>query len=237
MQTSPELLEDEVGYRQVSPAAVVALALGLSSLVAFVGPAFFLAPAAAIGVALLALGKIRRSGGALTGEGLARLGLALALACMAGALVRGSVRDALMQRQAVETARQWLDLLASGRMKDARELLSADGASALLPPRQMGPPSTDEAAAEAIILDKLRSEPVTHAASEAKGAISLDEATEPIFDGGRAVVGTTFTLGGATGDAHRHVTLQLSRIARYELEGRPWRIDRWNLQGAHANHP
>lgn len=236
MQTTPILHEEDVAYRQVSPTAVVALLLGIASLVAFVGPAFFLVPAAAIGAALLALSKISRSEGVLTGANLARAAMALAVACMAAALVRGSVRDALMERQAVETTQQWLDLLAKGRIKDARQLLSTDGASSLLPSPQMGQPAPSREDAEAIILDALRNDRLTEALVQADGAWGIDEPGPPVFDGGRAIIGLSFTMGDGTKDGHRHGSLQLSRIARYVAEGRPWRVDRWNVESPHAAH-
>ncbi|RIK74312.1 MAG: hypothetical protein DCC67_16720 [Planctomycetota bacterium] len=236
MQTAPETIEEDVAYRQVSPAAVVALVLGVGSLVALVGPAFFLVPVAAVGVALLALGRIRRSGGALAGEGLARLAIALAIACTAAALVRQSVRDNLMQRQAVQTAQEWLDRLAKGRIKDARDLLTGDAASSLLPSREPGQPPPDPADAEQIILDRLRSDPLTRALAAASAAPTLDSAAPPQFEGPRAVVAAVFTVPGAASDDHRHATVQASRLRQYEDQGRPWRIDRWTIEPAHAAH-
>jgi len=137
LQTSPELT-DATRYSQVSPTAVIALLLGLASPLAFIGPLFFLFPAAAVGVGLVALGKIRSSEGALTGQSLARFAMALGVACLAAALVRGSVRDALMQRQAVDFTTRWIGLLADGQIKEASELLSGEGASNLVPPPGQG---------------------------------------------------------------------------------------------------
>lgn len=236
MQTTPLLHEEEVAYRQVSPIAVIALALGVCSLVAFVGPEFLPVPLAAIGAALLALGKIRRSDGALTGEGLARLAIALALAFAAGALVRESVRDTLMQRQAADTARQWLDLLAKGRTKDARELLSPDGSASLLPRREMGQEPLGKDEGEAIILDALRSDALTRTLAEPGREVTLDSAASPVFEGGRAVIGVSFSVGAAGKGDHRHLTLQLNRTATFERDGRPWRVDRWLFEPPHASH-
>jgi hypothetical protein len=236
LETTPVLPEEEAAYRQVSPLAVIALLLGAASLVAFVGPAFYWIPAAAIGAGLLALGKIGRSEGSLAGEGLARLGMALALGCVAAGLVRESVRDSLFQQQAEKTARQWLDALAEGRTKDARELLSADGAASLVPQREPGQEPISKEDGEAIILDALRSDSLTRALGDKGQALTVDEAPPPIVDGGRTVMGLTFTLAKPGGDDHRHLTVQLSRTPHFESEGRPWRIDRWQLEAPHAGH-
>ena len=53
MKPSLEPADDDK-YSQLAPLAVIALLLGIASLLALIGPLFFLVPAAAIGFALLA---------------------------------------------------------------------------------------------------------------------------------------------------------------------------------------
>jgi hypothetical protein len=232
---TPEELEDAAKYSQVSPAAVMALLLGLASPLALVGPLFFFVPAAAIGVAIVALGKIRQSEGALTGTTLARLAMGLALAFTAAALVRASVRDELLKRQAAETGRRWLGLLADGRIEEARSLLSGDGAGGLLPPRSMDQQPRPQEDQEELILEQLRSDALTR--SLAGKEVSLEEVAGLTFDGPKTIVGSSYLIGEAGAAARRRVQLQLVRLTFYEQEGKPWRVDRWSTSEASAATP
>ena len=231
MQT-PEELEDAATYSQVSPAAVMALLLGLASPLALVGPLFFFIPVAAAGVALLSLGKIRQSEGALTGTTLARLAIGLALLFTAAALVRGSVRDELLKRQAAEAGRRWLGLLADGRIEEARKLLTGDGAGGLLPPPSMGQQPRPQEEQEALVLEQLRSDSLTR--SLAGKEASLEGVAGLTFDGPKTIVGSAYLIGEPAADARRRVQLQLVRLKFYEQDGEPWRIDRWSISDAAA---
>jgi hypothetical protein len=229
---TPEELEDAAKYSQVSPAAVIALLLGLASPLALVGPLFFFIPLAAVGMALLALGKIRQSEGALTGTTLARLAIGLALAFTAAALVRGSVRDGLLKRQAAETGRRWLGLLADGRIEAAKSLLSADGTRGLLPPPSpsMDEPPRAQEEQEELILERLRNDALTR--SLAGKEVSLEGVAGLTFDGPKTIAGSSYLIGEPS--AGRRVQLQLVRLKFYEQEGEPWRIDRWSTSEAPA---
>jgi hypothetical protein len=227
---TPEELEDAARYSQVSPAAVMALLLGLASPLALVGPLFFFIPLAAVGVALLALGKIRRSEAALTGTTLARLAIGLALLFTSAALVRSSVRDELLKRQAAETGRRWLGLLADGRIEEARSLLTGDGAGGLLPPRSMDQQPRPQEEQEELILEQLRSDALTR--SLAGKEVSPEGVAGLTFDGPKTIVGSAYLFGDPGADARRRVQLQLVRLKFYEQEGEPWRIDRWSTSDA-----
>lgn len=235
MQTSPELADDS-RYSQVSPAAVVALLLGLASPVAFIGPVFFLIPAAAVGMALLALSKIGRSGGSLTGQTLARVAIALGLGCVAAALVRGSVRDSLMQRQAVAVAERWLGLLADGRLQEAADLLSRDGAGSLLPAPDMGQPPRPLADTDELLLTNLGTQVLARAVAGQPAPGVFEGVLPPAYDGPKTVVVVKFGVDDPASGGHRHVQLQLTRAKFYETEGEPWRIDRWDTGDAHGAH-
>ncbi len=235
LQTSPQSTDDS-RYSQVSPAAVIALLLGLASPLAFIGPLFFLFPAAAIGVGLVALGKIRTSDGALTGQSLARAAMALGVACLAAALVRGSVRDALMQRQAVDVTGRWLSLLADGQIKDAAELLSADGAAHIVPSSGPGeePPPKEES--EQLLLTGLGSQTLAQALSGQSKPGVFEGVSEPVYDGPKTIVVVNYGVEDAAADGHRHVEIQVVRAPYYEAAGEPWRIDRWQTGDAHGAH-
>src|SRR5262245_1533974 len=106
-------------FRSLSIPAALSVAAGLASPAALASPLLVILPVAAILLALLALTKIRTSGGALTGEPVAQIGLALGVASFVAVAVRGPVRNALLRSQARAAARDWLTLMADGRRVDA----------------------------------------------------------------------------------------------------------------------
>jgi hypothetical protein len=236
VKSSLEPVDDDK-YSQLAPLAVIALLLGMASPLALVGPLFFLVPAAAIGLALLALGKIRQSDGALSGAGMARVGLALATICLVATLVRGAVRDRLLQDQAGATARRWLELMTAGDVVSARALLTGDAAGALVPRPGPGsePPPPEEL--ERMARQRLEQDPlVRDFAGVEQPQIEMEALSEPIFDGGRTIVGTTLFIADPASREHRHVQLQMSRNKYYEAEGEPWRVDRWEADAPHGAH-
>ncbi len=236
MKPSLESVDDDK-YSQLAPLAVIALLLGLASLLALIGPLFFLVPAAAIGVALLALGKIRQSDGALSGAGLARVGMALATICLVAALVRGEVRDRMLKEQAGATAQRWLELMTAGNTVDARALLTGDAASQLVPRPEPGAEPKPREELERIARERLEQDPlVRDFAGVDEPHIEVETLSEPMFDGGRTIVGTTLFLADPASGDHRHVQLQMSRNKFYEAEGEPWRVDRWEAGVAHGAH-
>jgi hypothetical protein len=236
LQEPSELLEKDLGYSQVSPAAIVALLFGLASPLAFVGPVFFVFPAVAVGVALIALGKIRASGGALTGETLARAAIALGVGCIAASLARTSVRDTLMQRQAAAAAREWLELLADGRLSEAGEMLTSDGAHMFIPSPGPGGPGVTADEAEELVTSGLRSNALTKAVTGQENPGVVERVEGPVFDGQRATVALTLGVEDSTEGGHRHIEMQVIRSPAYEAQGRAWRVDRWQTGEAHAAH-
>ena len=227
-----------VEYQSLSALAVVALVLGAASALMFVAPLFVILPVAAIGVALLAFTQIRKSGGALAGAGLARVGLALAVAFTAAAMIRDAIRDSLLQRQAGQAALQWFELLADGQFVEAREMLSAQGAGSLVPRSGADGPPVSEEEMYAIILDRLRTDPVTktlQGEGDAGGKAFVEHLSPPVFEGVRTLVAGEFAVG-VPGGSHRHVQLELARARAYEDAGRPWRIERWSSGDEHDAH-
>jgi hypothetical protein len=235
LQTSPEL-EDDSRYSQVSPAAVLALLLGLASPLAFIGPLFFLVPAAAVGTALLALSKIGRSGGALSGSSLARVAIGLALSCVAASMVRDSVRDSLLKRQATEAAQRWIGLLADGRIEAAAALLTGDGMGMLVPPPEPGQEPMPREDAQMLLQTNLGTQVLTQALTGQAEPGVFEGASEPIYDGAKTIVQVNFGVEDPPSGGHRHVQLQLVRARYYEAEGEPWRVDRWETGEAHGAH-
>jgi len=228
---------DDDKYSQLAPLAVIALVLGLASLLALIDPLFFLVPAAAIGVALIALGKIRQSDGALSGAGLARVGLALATICLVASLVSREVRDRMLQEQAGATAERWLRLMTAGDAADARALMTGDAIGGLVPRPEPGaePRPTEEL--ERIAVERLGQDPlVRDFANVDEAQIAVETLSQPVFDGGRTIVGATLFLADPASGDHRHVQMQLARNKYYESEGEPWRVDHWEASAPHGAH-
>jgi hypothetical protein len=221
-------------YQSFSAPAALAFALSLLSPLALATPLMMAAPAAAIGLAILALAKIRASDGALTGVKIARWAIAIALACSVATFVRGPVRNMLMRRQTAEVARVWLTQLAEGQIVEARTLLSGQADHSLGPPSG-GPdsPPPQPEAVTAVVLERLGNEPLTGALAAMKRplSVSLDPSTAepPVFDGARTLLAGTYVVTPAGDGAPLRVQLTFVRAAFYETEGRPWRIERWSI--------
>ncbi|MEN0111328.1 MAG: hypothetical protein AAF805_11455 [Planctomycetota bacterium] len=114
---------NELGdYRPVSPAAVIALALGALSPVALITPWLTPLPLLAVAVAVAAAAGVRRNADSRTGFGVAAVGLAIA-AVTAGALAtRGVTADSLHSAEAGRVADRFVELLLEGDAIGAHEL-------------------------------------------------------------------------------------------------------------------
>jgi hypothetical protein len=221
-------------YQSLSVLAIISLVLGAASLVALAAPLLLVLGGAAIGFGLLALSAIRRSEGAMTGANVARLGMALAVAAAAAIWVRGALRDSLMKGQASAVAQTWIELLADQQFEDAREMMSNAAIRSLLPdPMTRQTPLTAEEA-DNISLRRLQNDPLTKAL--AGKAIAIAEgATDPLFDGPRAMVTARYVVG-VPGGLHRHAELHVVRERQFEAGGQPWRIEAWGAGEAHGAH-
>lgn len=220
-------------FQSLSPLAALALAIGLASPASLVYPPLVVVPAAAVFAGLLALSKICRSGGALTGERLARWGIALGLAAMAATFVRAPVRDALMRRQARAVAGEWLERLAAGQFDEALELSSGNVLQSLSPkppssPAEQPPPEE----VFTIRREKLAADDVARRLADFKPPLSITAVPAagewPVFDGVRTLLSEDFTIRPAANGAEPLcVQVRLVRAKFYEDDGRPWRVDSW----------
>lgn len=232
MEDSGELPE----FQSLSPLAALALAIGLVSPAALIYPPLLAIPAAAAFFGGLALGKIRRSGGALTGERLALWSIALGLAALAATLVRAPVRDALMRRQTRAVASEWLEHLAGGEWNEALDQSSGSVLQSLSPKPAQGP--ADQLSAEELITirrEKLADEDLSRRLAEFKPPLTISAKPAPgdwpLFEGARTLLAEDYTIGSEAGDAKPvHVQIRLVRAKFYEDDGRPWRVDFWQLQ-------
>jgi hypothetical protein len=224
-------------YSQLAPLAVVALLLGAASLLALIGPLFFLIPVAAIGVALVALGKIGRSDGALSGSGMARAGLALGTIFLVAAFVRSEVRDRMFRDQAADFAVRWIRLMTDGDVAAARTLLTGDVARSLVPRPEPGTEPLPNEELERMVRERLERDPLVRDFVDVeRPQVEIENVSDPVFEGVRTIVAAKLFLADPASGEHRHVDLQLSRNKYYESEGEPWRIDRWESSLPHGAH-
>ena len=114
----PDLLE----YRPVSRLALLALALGLSSSLALLGPLLLIVPAVTVVVAFLATWAIKRSGVAMIGRTVAIAGLLLALLFASWATARSGARQWLIYGQARRFSDHWMSLVNRGEFHQAHQL-------------------------------------------------------------------------------------------------------------------
>ena len=114
---------EEDDYRSIDSMAVIALLGGiLSSLACLFSPIFLLPGILGVIFGASALLRIKRSGGILSGEWLATLGIGLSILFGTFYLVHIMSRDARMKRSGREFAEQWLDMLKTGRHNEAHQL-------------------------------------------------------------------------------------------------------------------
>lgn len=122
------------GYRGISVAAVLTLALGIASSLALVHPFLWVVPLITIVTAVAALRAISIEGSNLTGRGLALAGMSLALLFGLWAPTRVISRQWQLYHQGQVFAEEWLDLVRAGKLQEAHQLA--------LPRAERQPPGT-----------------------------------------------------------------------------------------------
>jgi hypothetical protein len=106
---------DEFGdYRAISTLAVASMLVGAASATALIGVPLWIVPLVGILLSCLALRRIDRSTGTLTGRPLALAGLGLALCFGTAALAAHFSSQYLLTRKAQQVAVQWFQTLAQG---------------------------------------------------------------------------------------------------------------------------
>jgi hypothetical protein len=109
-------------YRGVSVTAVIALTLGVASVLALVHPLLWAVPPIAIVVAVVAIRTIDAPDSNLTGRNLALTGLAIALVFGLWAPTRILTRQAKLFSQARSFADEWFELVRTGKLHEAHQL-------------------------------------------------------------------------------------------------------------------
>lgn len=225
---------DEWGqYRSLSTMAVVALVLGICSVVMFASPLMVVVPLAAVAAALLALKSIAASDGGLSGGRLAYWGLALAIVFGVASVSRVQVRDRLLQGQADRVARQWLSLAADGNAEGMLDLMTKSATSKLSPPTDPNSP-TMPFLSDILAPAMIRQDPLVLELRE------LQEAGSPHFQLEDEDVDATikppqaFFRYVAKGDA-KGGQKQLSCfvvLKRFQTPGRQaiWLVDSWQIE-------
>lgn len=129
MTNSPTVMSDAPSgpptvesYRAVSMLAVLALLVGLLSLLALPFPVLLLAPVAGALLGWGALSRIRGADGQLTGRRLALGGLALSVFVLCSLLGRSVMEYSLLLKHGRRHADYWLQLVADGQREEAHQL-------------------------------------------------------------------------------------------------------------------
>ncbi len=148
-QHSVDIADDE--YRRVCLSAVLAFLLGLVSVGAFFNPLLLVVPLAGLGVGLVALAKISASAGHLSGQSLARWGIALTIIFGVGGTVHPMIYSHLIIKQGTAFATQWLEMLAEGDSKQALALIDNKAKMRMAPVDSHGQPALNEHIEEDIL--------------------------------------------------------------------------------------
>ena len=222
---------DEWGqYRSLSTLSVIALVLGLCSVVTFASPLMLVFPLAAAAAALLALKGITSSDGNLSGASLARWGLALAIMFGVASFARVQVRDLIVQRQAEGVARQWLSLAVDARSEDMMDLMSREAVEKVSPSAdasQAAPSIFGGMLASAL----MRQDPLVVALSELgeAGEVQFRLTDSEVIAAGNIPRAFLRFSAASNGSEERTFALELKRFRATE-EKQVWLVDTWELQ-------
>lgn len=115
VQPAPVIENEIPNYRALLPWAIGSLAAGLLSILAFAHPIFLIAAGLAVVFGAVALARLRKQPDLYTGEGLAKTGIVLGLACGISSVTMGTVQSLLLNRRAEEFVKYNLvDVLNKG---------------------------------------------------------------------------------------------------------------------------
>lgn len=226
---------DELGaYRSFSAMAVVALVVGLLSPLVFVSPLLLVIPLAAVGAGILALRQVRLSGGGLTGAGLARAGIVLAIVCGGASLTSGWVCDQIFCRQAGAVAERWLSALSTDNPSEAVGLLTPEAVASKLKPTGISAAiarTFDNELVAAVLRQDPLAQALTQLSADGEAHFSrLSAAVVPGPVGPRVVMSLAASCVTATGNkaAPTSISMILIRLTDASGEAR-WRVDSWQL--------
>ncbi len=165
--TAAPAIENEFAtYRAICPSAVVALILGVFSLLGFVSIYFLAVPVLAIVFGAFADRKIQRYPEILTGRGLAQAGIALGLVFGLTAVTVLTVQSMIRGRQGLAYARAYEKILRDGTFADAVWMAQSPQMRATSSPEEMMKQAKGSASTQSIFEERY------HAINEIKRAIN-----------------------------------------------------------------
>jgi hypothetical protein len=109
-------------YRSISWAAILAVMLGLASVLAIFNPLLIAVAVAGTGMSLIALRQIAARPDVLSGRGLALTALFLSVFFMIFAPTRLGIRSRVLQQRGQQLADAFLNLLKEGKTYEAHQL-------------------------------------------------------------------------------------------------------------------
>lgn len=113
---------DESDYRRVNPWALAALATGLLSVLAFIGPLLWIVPAAAILFGVLALRSIHSQPESFTGRKTALVGMAVATLMLSSLMAHSYAHSSAVTGLGGGYGVRWLQMLGDKRFAEAYQL-------------------------------------------------------------------------------------------------------------------
>lgn len=119
-----ETMAEVPGYRPLSLMAVVGLLLGVASLLALAHPVFWLVPAVALAINVVALRRIARTDPPIAGRRAGQIGLALSLTLLVAAPAHVFLDMWIVRVKALRLADQWFAYLANNKPHLAHRLTS-----------------------------------------------------------------------------------------------------------------
>jgi hypothetical protein len=228
-------------YRRVSVLAILALLLGLASSGALLGEVLLALPVVGLGVGLLAIAKINASDKHFSGRLLAQWGIFFSVLFGVAAVARPLLFQEIVDRQAQSFARDWLELLVAGNVKQALKVVDMSAKSPMVPRNTRGKPAAnDDIDIEAKILEVFRQDPIVGQLQTAgKQARVRYEQTvsKPISTGRQTWVTQIFSITGKQSDGENptdqqnsfHVRLHLQKTRTTGNRVAFWSVLKWQL--------
>ncbi|QDT00991.1 hypothetical protein [Adhaeretor mobilis] len=226
-------------YRKLHPLAVVALLLGIASLVAFASPGMWLVPLLAVCCALIALWQIHLRPEQLAGAKLARWALALAVVIGMAAISKRTITKGLLHQQAETIVEGWLSALAEKQYDKSLRFLTYKAVSTFAPPldprASPDTPRPTEAEAKLIVLTGLRESPLaeqTAQLGESPNAVALGPLSGTSARGATQLLPAVYRVESSITDSTgKPFTLSVVLAWNDLDEGSrlPARIDQWRI--------
>ena len=224
----------DADYRALNPLAIVALFLGIASPAAFIGRLLLLIPAAAMGVAGVALAQIRAAEGRQSGAAMARCGAYLAVFCVVALLTREVVGESLIRRQTLRLAQQWAELLASNRLDEALGLVTPRVINSYAPRRGPDAPPMAERQLREYAMEGLKRDAFVQLLQSGAAPARLRPASwalSPVTDAGVERFSCVFEVL-AEPPIPGNVLIDFSRPSRAQDGDEFWRIVSWQYDGS-----